>query len=66
MLAVNVSANQLHPRLTFVPNLAFHLHTVCLLATCHSAGGGEGGDVVISQQGCQTADRSSSHTTGSI
>lgn len=62
MRALNVSAKHRCPRLTFVPNLAYHVQIMCL-SPFTSGGGRGGGGVFYSQQRRQTADQSSSHTT---
>ena len=42
------------PMLTLVPNVAYHVHIICSLADLQR-GWGDGGGVITSQQGCQTA-----------
>lgn len=37
----------------FAPDVAYHVHIICLLADFTSGGGGKGGGVITSQQGSQ-------------
>ena len=46
-----------HPRLTYVANLAYHVHIKCLLADFHNRRRRAQRWHYYSQQGCQAADR---------